>query len=78
MSPSSQCRPEQSSHQQSLGQSFRKLIGLIFGKSLAVHRKRRAVTDLPASLRHDIGLDPDPDAGSFEDKWRQELKCLQR
>jgi len=55
-----------------------KLIALIFGKSLIVHRKRRAVADLPASLRHDIGLEPGPNTGSFEDKWRQELKCLHR
>jgi hypothetical protein len=78
MSPSSQCHLEQSIHQQGLGQSLRKLIRLIFGGSLSGTRKRRSVSDLPASLRHDIGLEPDPDTGSFEGKWQQELKCLRR
>ncbi|MCK7615636.1 hypothetical protein [Roseibium sediminicola] len=78
MSPSSCEKLEQAIHQQGLGYSFKRLIGAVFARQPSGRHNRQAAADLPASLRHDIGLGPDPVAGSFEDRWLQELKCLQR
>lgn len=78
MSPSSCEKLEHAIHQQGLGYSFKRLIGSVFATRPSGRRNRQAAANLPASLRHDIGLGPDPVASSFEDRWLQELKCLRR
>lgn len=78
MSPSSQCQTDRGTHQQGLGQIVQKLIGLFKGQPQPRRRVLRNTADLPASLRRDIGLDPDAETGSFEARWEQELKCLKR
>jgi len=65
-------------HQQGLGSLFKNLIGSVFARRSFGGRNRYAASDLPASLRQDIGLGPEPAADSFEGKWQQELRCLRR
>lgn len=78
MPPSSHCQSDREIHQQGLGQIVLKLVALFVGRQRSSRRVLRSTADLPASLRHDIGLDPDGATGSFEARWQEELKCLQR
>jgi len=48
-----------------------------FGWSARLPRAR--ISDLPANLRRDIGLEPKTGHGSsFEQRWREEIDRMQR
>lgn len=58
--------------------SLKRLIALVLKACLPGGRKRQSAADLPTSLRHDIGLGPNPDLPSFEDRWQAELRLLRK
>ncbi len=66
-------------HQQDLGISIKWFIDAVFVRLAPGARRRPDVADLPADLLQDIGL---PEgrrrAASFEERWRSELKCMER
>ena len=75
MSPSSHCESCEEVHQSGLGSLIRKVLLALRPQG---KRSRPFVRDLPAGLRHDIGLEIEPDPDTFEGRWQEELRSMRR
>jgi len=74
----SQAKAGCAAHQQELRNPLTRLISFLKGQLSFRGRRRLDSANLPDHLRRDIGLTPHRAGGSFEDRWRAELRDMRR